>query len=89
MWPVQPTPSRFAVQGDGEARSIDPDNGARYTPFVLFVEAVDTKKAAAVYARLYPLFQQAYEELGYPGKHALAIHRGDGTFSVNLDIDLS
>ncbi len=69
MWPVQPTPSHFAVQGDGEARSIDPDNGARYTPFVLLVESVDMKKAAAVYARLYPLFQQAYEELGYPGKY--------------------
>jgi Protein of unknown function (DUF3014) len=69
MWPVQPTPSRFAVQGDGEARSIDPDNGARYTPFVLFVESVNTHHAVALYARLYPLFQQAYEELGYPGKY--------------------
>ena len=31
-----------------------------------FVEAVDVKRVVAVYARFYPLFQQAYVELGYP-----------------------
>jgi len=68
MWPVQPTPRRFEVSGSGATPSIGPDNSARYTPFVLFVETVDAKKAAAVYAQLYPLFQQAYEEQGYPGR---------------------
>jgi len=32
-------------------------------------EAIDAKKLVGVYVRLYPLFQQAYEELGYPGKY--------------------
>jgi hypothetical protein len=27
---------------------------------------VDAKKTVALYVRLYPLFQQAYQELGYP-----------------------
>jgi hypothetical protein len=33
------------------------------------VESVDTAKAVAVYRSLYPLFQQAYEELGFPGRY--------------------
>lgn len=68
-WPARPTLGRFALAGEGEQRTVAPDNGARYTPFVLFAEGVDAGKAAALYARLYPLFQQAYEELGYPGKY--------------------
>ena len=30
------------------------------------VNAVDTAKLVALYVRYYPLFQQAYRELGYP-----------------------
>jgi len=30
------------------------------------VKAVDAAKLAAVYRRLYPLFQQAYRDLGFP-----------------------
>src|SRR6185295_5370379 len=68
-WPVQPMPQRFKTRGAGEAQAIDMDNSARYTPFVLFAETVDPAKANALYRKLYPLFQQAYEELGYPGKY--------------------
>ena len=69
LWPVQPTPERFVV--DGPTASPDPtivaaSNAARYTPLVAFAEAVPLEPAVAVYGRLYPLFQQAYEELGYP-----------------------
>jgi hypothetical protein len=69
IWPVQRTPKRFEVSGSGEARTISLDNGARYAPFVLFVESVNTQRAAALYVKLYPLFQQAYEEQGYPGRY--------------------
>ena len=51
MWPVQPTPKRFEVSGGGEAQTISLDNGARYTPFVLFVESVNAQRAAALYAQ--------------------------------------
>ena len=68
-WPVRPTGGAFARDGAGERRTVNADNGARYTPLVLLVESVDTGKAVALYARMYPLFQQAYEELGYPGKY--------------------
>lgn len=69
MWPVQPTPERFTVSGTGNAETIALDNAARYSGFVQVVESVDVQRAAALYARLYPLFQQAYEELGYPGRY--------------------
>ncbi|MGO4390826.1 DUF3014 domain-containing protein [Variovorax sp. M-6] len=69
MWPAQRAPKSFEVQGAGELKTIGADNASRYTPFVLFAESVDTARAVALYARFYPLFQQAYEELGYPGKY--------------------
>ncbi len=69
VWPARPTTGRFALSGEGVQRTVAPDNAARYTPFVRFAESVDPKQAATLYARLYPLFQQAYEDLGYPGKY--------------------
>lgn len=66
MWPVQPMPQRFTVQGDAAATTIAANNAARYSAIVGFAEAVPLEPAVALYARLYPLFQQAYEELGYP-----------------------
>ncbi|MCU0941575.1 MAG: DUF3014 domain-containing protein [Hydrogenophaga sp.] len=74
VWPVNPTPGRFATapaaNGGTEAiEAIAPTNAARYTPFVRFVESVDTAQAVALYRRLYPLFQQAHEEQGFPGRY--------------------
>lgn len=69
-WPVNPAPQRFTVQpGPDNITTIAPDNAARYMPLVQMVESVDTAKALAVYRSLYPLFQQAYEELGYPDRY--------------------
>jgi hypothetical protein len=66
QWPVNPMPGRFVV---AEGGLIGADNAARYAPFVQWVETIDTGKAAALYVRLYPLFQSAYEELGYPRRY--------------------
>jgi hypothetical protein len=68
-WPVQPTGQRFITEGQGEAQTISANNAARYNAIVLLAQSIDPAKAAAVYARLYPLFQQSYEELGYPGRY--------------------
>ena len=66
LWPGQPTPGRFAhEQGTGGA-FIGAANHARYTPFVGWVESIDSARAVALYVRFYPLFQRAYVELGYP-----------------------
>lgn len=70
VWPVYPTPQRFTTQrSDTGVDTIHPDNTRRYLPFVQLIDSVDTAKAVAVYRRLYPLFQQAYEELGFPGRY--------------------
>ncbi|MDP3702658.1 MAG: DUF3014 domain-containing protein [Hylemonella sp.] len=66
MWPLHPTGGRFATLKRGEGEVINPDNGQRYVPLVQFIESVDSRKAVQLYAALYPLFQQAYVELGYP-----------------------
>jgi hypothetical protein len=67
--PVLPMGGQFLTRGKETTLAISPDNAARYTPFVRAIERIDMKKAAAVYTRFYPLFQEAYEELGYPGKY--------------------
>lgn len=71
LWPVLPTGGRLATASASGAAvtSIAPGNAARYAPFVGFVESIDTQKAVALYARSYPLFQKAYEELGYPKRY--------------------
>lgn len=69
MWPFHTTPGRFTVETVAGGRVIGAKNAARYAPFVAFVESVDTGRAVSLYQRLYPPFQRAYEELGYPGKY--------------------
>lgn len=70
MWPVQPMQQRFVVDADGDApTTVAAANAARYSAFLAFAEAVPMEPAVALYARLYPLFQQAYEELGYPRRY--------------------
>lgn len=69
LWPVLPTPGRLQRVMAGDTELIAPDNARRYEPFVAFVASVEPKGAAALYRRLYPLFQQAYAELGYPKGH--------------------
>ena len=66
MWPVKPTADKFLTSGAGEAVYINADNARRYEPFLKVMESVDAGKLAALYVRFYPLFQQAYRELGYP-----------------------
>lgn len=69
LWPVNPTPGRFKTETRGDVTTISADNAERYTPFVLLVEAIDMRRAAATYLRLYPQIQQAYEDLGFPGRY--------------------
>lgn len=67
LWPVNPTAGRFTVEGAGNEQSIiSGSNAARYQPLVSVIQNVSTDKAVAVYVRMYPQFQSAYEELGYP-----------------------
>jgi hypothetical protein len=69
-WPVIPTSQRFLIrQGSDGRETIAPENSQRYQPLVQIIESVDSAKAVALYRSLYPLFQSAYEELGFPGHY--------------------
>jgi len=44
---------------------LNPANAQRYTPYVEMLEAVDTGQFVENYRRHYPLFQEAWRQLGY------------------------
>ena len=69
LWPVNPTPGRFSPSETPQGPLIGTTNQARYAAFVGLVERVDSRHALAIYRRLYPLFQTAYEDLGFPGRY--------------------
>jgi hypothetical protein len=64
--PVQAVPGVPRTVGKDNALTWSPDNAMRYAPFMAAFDAVDTAKLVAVYRKFYPLFQEAYVELGYP-----------------------
>jgi hypothetical protein len=66
--PIKATPGAAVVTSQGDTTTLSAANYARYAPFVRLVETTDPKTLATVYFHLYPLFQQAYEDLGYPGR---------------------
>jgi len=69
LMPLKPVPGALRTTGPEGGVVIGPDNAARYTPYVRALEAVDSAKLVAIYVRFYPLFQQAYADLGYPSRY--------------------
>jgi hypothetical protein len=67
--PLKPVPGPLRAAGPEGSIVIGPDNAARYTPYVRALQAVDSAKLVAIYVHFYPLFQQAYAELGYPSRY--------------------
>ena len=66
---MRPPGGPLATRGEDEALAIAPDNSARYARYMALLAVVDVGQAAALYRRFYPLLQEAYEELGYPGHY--------------------
>lgn len=65
-----PPPDRFIV----DKRSVDEiylsaENYERYRQFVTLIDNADLDKVTAVYRNYYPLFQEAYKDLGYPDRY--------------------
>jgi hypothetical protein len=69
LMPVKRAAGPFLLAGEGENRVIGGENAARYRPYVALAESVDSGKLVAAYVHAYPLFQQAYRELGYPTEY--------------------
>lgn len=67
--PWRPASGTLATRGNAEAMVINDSNALRYGPYVKLVNAIEPTALVAVYVRHYPLFQQAYRELGYPDGH--------------------
>jgi len=64
--PTKPAAGQFLVSHDENTVTISPENSKRYSPYVRLAESLDAKKLVALYVHFYPLFQQAYLNLGYP-----------------------
>lgn len=64
--PARPVPGTFLVEGEEGSESIGSANSRRYERHVRLASAVDSQRLVAAYVRHYPLFQEAYEEMGYP-----------------------
>ena len=69
LWPIRPVPGPFTVATANGQLAIAPDNALRYRPYLVAMEGVEARRLVAAYVRLYPLFQKAYEELGYPNAY--------------------
>jgi hypothetical protein len=64
--PVTPATGTFIADGDELHATLDSRNFGRYQPMVGVLREVDMQRIASVYLRFYPLFQKAYQDLGYP-----------------------
>jgi hypothetical protein len=67
--PVKPTPGATVTAAQGDITTLGSANYERYAPLIKVVQSTDTKTLVNVYFKLYPLFQQSYEDLGYPGQY--------------------
>jgi len=69
VMPLKRVHGLFQTSGTEDNLTISPKNAARYQAYASVAKLIDAKKAVELYVRLYPLFQRAYEELGYPHKY--------------------
>jgi len=67
--PVKPTPGTTVTATQGDITTLGSANFERYAPLIKVVRSTDTAVLVNLYFKLYPLFQQSYEDLGYPGQY--------------------
>ena len=64
--PLEPASGALLVVGGDQQATLDERNGARYAPLISILGNLDMHAVSDLYQHYYPLFQQAYENLGYP-----------------------
>ena len=64
--PANAAPGSFLADGDELHATLDQRNFDRYKPMVAVINQLDAKQLGALYIHYYPLFQQSYQNLGYP-----------------------
>jgi hypothetical protein len=67
--PLKPIGGPTVAVANGDTITLSADNYERYAPTIRLVQNLNTQQLGALYLRYYPLFQQAYEDLGYPGQY--------------------
>ncbi len=67
--PMKHVPGRLMVNAEDDKITLSPDNTKRYEPYISALRAIDAKTFSDLYLQYYPLFQNAYEDLGYPGRY--------------------
>lgn len=73
LWPIYPVGGKMELapptQSGGQGMQIATSNSARYDGVVGFVTSLEPAQVAQWYRQAYPVLQQSYENLGYPGKY--------------------
>ena len=69
VMPIELAGGEFLTAGRDSSLAISVKNAERYDAYMKIVDIVDAKTFVQLYVKSYPLFQQAYEELGYPDKY--------------------
>ena len=64
--PARPPQGAFVTETANGIVAVGSQNAARYVPYMQIVDSVDPGALVAWYVQSYPLFQQAYQQLGYP-----------------------
>lgn len=64
--PLRTPPGAFAVDDTSGVPQMGAANDARYDAYVAVAQAIDSRTLVTWYVHWYPLFQQAYRELGFP-----------------------
>jgi len=69
MRPLKSLGGETVVVTSGDSTLLSTENAARYAAVMKLVQTADIKQLGSLYIRYYPLFQQSYEDLGYPGQY--------------------
>lgn len=64
--PVRAPGGPFEIAGEEGAEIIASANYRRYLPYVKLAEAAPSDQLSQAYLRVYPLLEEAYQEMGYP-----------------------
>jgi hypothetical protein len=68
VYAARPIAGELVVSEAAGTRYLDAANFARYDAAVVVFERIDPRALVSAYVRLYPLFEQAWREIGPPGR---------------------
>ena len=63
--PLKAPGGKFLIAGTSDAPQTSSRNNKRYNAYLVLLESINNDLAIQIYTHFYPLFQKAYEQLGY------------------------